>query len=117
MKGRSNVFHDNPYQPASDLLGSDPRDQASDVFVKNVRRSAWPLFVIWGFVVGASLPVALGLFQLHSISVYNASLPPGTATCGNPVVGALALIFFLGPFGGFVGAVIGGAISAVTVRR
>lgn len=62
-----------------------------------------------GFCIGASIPGCLGVYTHHQFNAYVESLPPGEFVCGNPGIVPMALIVFVAPFLGFVGA-IGGAI-------
>lgn len=85
----------NPYAPAT-LENSTPVVERRS----NTRR----IFV--GVALGCSLPLLLGSYGLSQESAYNATLPPGTAACGNGALGPIFLIVFVAPFFGFVGGVV-----------
>lgn len=59
-----------------------------------------------GFLLGASPPVLLAIYHYYQFQVFVASLPPGTAVCGNSVMWSITLIIFVAPVSGCLGAVI-----------
>lgn len=61
-----------------------------------------------GLLVGAALPEAAGICLLAHNIAYNASHPlgPNEGRCGMPMLGALALIVFVGPVCGSIGAAV-----------
>jgi hypothetical protein len=60
-----------------------------------------------GFVLGAALPVGLGVHMHYELNAYVASQPPGTFVCGLPGLVPIGLIFGVGPFLGCIGAMLG----------
>lgn len=89
----------NPYHP--------PQHQGG----KPSRPRPWCGLLI-GFAVGALPPLALGVRGWYSFESYVASLPPGTAVCGNGMLGVLLLIFFVAPVTGSAGALVGWGIAS-----
>lgn len=61
---------------------------------------------IVGFIAGAALPEAVGIYMMAHNVAYNASHPlgPNEARCGMPALGAFAMILFVGPLCGVIGA-------------
>ena len=62
-----------------------------------------------GCGLGAALPVLLGVYGMTSDWVYSATLNPlpNSARCGLGALCWIGLIFVIGPFFGFFGAVCG----------
>ncbi|MEM6692185.1 MAG: hypothetical protein AAF664_22340 [Planctomycetota bacterium] len=65
------------------------------------------LFVLAGLLIGASFPLTYGIHTIIQFREYAATLPPETAMCGMPLLGAYAMIFMATPFCGLVGAAVG----------
>ena len=63
-------------------------------------------WMMTGFVLAASIPVAFGAHILHRESVYYASLPPRTAACGMGSLGALVIMIFGVPVFGLIGGTV-----------
>lgn len=78
--------------------------RAPNFFPKNSMRAS-----LVGFLAGAALPEAAGIYLLAHDIAYNASLPlgPNEARCGMPALGAWAMVLFVGPLSGIAGATIG----------
>ena len=70
-------------------------------------------WMMTGFVLAASIPVAFGAYILHRESVYYASLPPGTAACGMGSLGALVIMIFGVPVFGLIGGTVGWVASKI----
>ncbi|MEZ6144445.1 MAG: hypothetical protein R3B91_03220 [Planctomycetaceae bacterium] len=72
---------------------------------------------IIGFVLGATIPIAYGIYIIDRTHSYWESFAndPNTGFCGMPIVGAWVIIFAGGPIGAMCGAMIGriGARSIV----
>ena len=66
-----------------------------------------------GFTVGAAAPVAFGIYGMHQHNIYVASLGPNEAACGMGALGAMAMIFVIGPFCGMIGAGSGWIASGI----
>lgn len=67
-------------------------------------------WVLIGFMIGASIPVAWGAYMLYRASLYAASLPPGTAQCGMGSLAAMIVMIVLigsAPICGLVGGFVG----------
>ncbi|QDT04470.1 hypothetical protein K227x_28610 [Rubripirellula lacrimiformis] len=82
----------NPYSPTD----ADPRallEQPRSEF----RR------LLLGAAIGAALPLLFGGYGLYQSWEYAASLPPGSAACGNAGLGPLVMIVFVAPFLGMIG--------------
>ncbi|MCA9074065.1 MAG: hypothetical protein KDA93_03460 [Planctomycetaceae bacterium] len=64
---------------------------------------------IIGFVLGAVVPITLGIYIIHRTHSYYESFlhDPNVGFCGMPIVGAWLIIFAGGPIGAMCGAVIG----------
>lgn len=75
-------------------------------------RSRWRWAVI-GFALGAAVPVAFGMYGIHQHNIYVASLGPNEGACGMGALGALAMIFVIGPFCGMFGAGSGWIASGI----
>ena len=89
----------NPYQTPVVLDGST---------VQPIRRlNIW----FFGFAVGAIPPAALGSYDYISFQIYVASLPPGTAACGNMAMESFFLVFVCAPICGLIGAIAGKILS------
>jgi hypothetical protein len=85
----------NPFQPPDNI----EHDVLPVAKPKSALRWAWI-----GFVCGASLPVAYGVYGMQHHFVYIASLAPGEAACGMSALGSMAMIFVVGPICGMIGA-------------
>ena len=68
---------------------------------------------IIGFVAGAALPVAYGVYVVVHEIAYYASLGPGEGACGMGMCLAYSLIFIVGPVCGSVVAITVAASSAI----
>lgn len=79
----------NPYQPVSTASVHANRSSA---FVRSVI----------AFLVGFAPLAGLGLKNYHQFRLAVASLPPGTAVCGNPVIECGALVFVIAPVCGLI---------------
>ena len=86
-------------QPPQDPDTPDLPDQD----LNHLRRS------LIGAASGAALPVLAGFYFVYQFSAYTATLPPGTAVCGTPLLLPVCLFFFVAP----VMALIGGVIAAL----
>lgn len=63
---------------------------------------------IIGFVLGAVIPIALGMYTLHEMSDRASTVTDANiAFCGMEVIGAWLLIYAGGPIGALCGGVIG----------
>ena len=63
--------------------------------------------------LGAAVPVAFGSYGMYQHNIYLASLGPNEAACGNGALGALAMIFVVGPVCGMIGAGSGWIASGI----
>lgn len=68
---------------------------------------------IFGFVVGAALPVAYGVYIVIHETAHRATLGPGEGACGLGMCLAYSLIFIVGPVCGTVVATAVAAGSAI----
>ena len=66
-----------------------------------------------GFAFGAAAPVGYGIYGMHQHNIYVASLGPNEGVCGMGALGALAMIFVIGPFCGIVCAGLGWIASGI----
>lgn len=66
-----------------------------------------------GFALGAAVPVAFGMYGIHQHNIYVASLGPNEGACGMGALGAMAMIFVIGPFCGMIGAGSGWIASGI----
>lgn len=64
-------------------------------------------WALTGLLLGAAPPVGLGFNGVLQFNVYVASLPPDAGVCGMPMLGPIALILFIGPVCGIIGAASG----------
>ncbi|MCA9026337.1 MAG: hypothetical protein KDA86_14110 [Planctomycetaceae bacterium] len=73
---------------------------------------------IIGFVLGATIPIAYGIYIIDRTHSYWESFAndPNTGFCGMPIVGAWVIIFAGGPIGAMCGAMIG-RIGASVYRQ
>ena len=60
-----------------------------------------------GLLFGAALPITCGIYGIYQFQLYVATLPPDMPVCGNPVLGAYAMILVVGPVFGLIGAALG----------
>lgn len=88
----------NPYQPPKN------KSRCGLANAKPVSKGRWALI---GFFLGAALPVVFGVYGAYQFHRYVATLPPDTPVCGNPVLGAYAMILVVGPVFGSIGAALG----------
>ena len=78
----------NPYQATSDV-GPTASQQKP-------QKNRWWL----GFALGAIPPALLGCYGYYNFQLYVASLPPGSAVCGNPAIESILLVVFVSPICG-----------------
>ena len=69
------------------------------------------LWMLTGFLLAATVPVAFGAYGLHRESVYAAALPSGTGACGMGSFGAMIIMIVGGPFCGMIGGIVGWVAS------
>lgn len=72
-----------------------------------------------GFLAGSFIPFAYGVQWMANDISYRAAMPklPNQAFCGMGTLGAIALLFVIGPACGAVGAVVGWAITRKFRRK
>ncbi|WP_417388368.1 hypothetical protein [Gimesia sp.] len=70
-----------------------------------------------GALLGASIPIMLAVYQIQQFSAYTATLPPGTAVCGMPMLIPIALILFVAPIMGLIGGGTGLLLVVIKQRR
>lgn len=97
----------DPYRPP------ESKAAIASSAVKPRSKGLWALI---GFGISVALPIGAGVYSIYQFNVYVATLPPGTAVCGNPVLGAYVLILIGGPFCGFLGAASGWAAAMINWR-
>lgn len=89
-----------------------PGDPSLTTVTTDRPRSRWRLAMI-GFAVGAAAPVAIGMYGIHQHNIYIASLGPNEDVCGTGALGAMVMIFVIGPFLGMIGACSGWIASQI----
>ena len=94
----------NPYQVP------DSATRTATNIVRPRLRWRWALL---GFTIAATAPVAFGMYGMHQHRLYIASLGPNEAACGMGALGALAMIFVIGPFCGMIGGCAGWIASGI----
>ena len=79
----------NPYEPASATSGLT---------------NHLPSFVlsVIAFFIGFAPLAGIGIKNYYQFRLAVASLPPGTAVCGNTVIECAALVFVIGPVCGLI---------------
>ncbi|MGB7325689.1 MAG: hypothetical protein WBD31_12515 [Rubripirellula sp.] len=107
---------DNPYRPVADTRMTETPDDSIVIPPIPHQRPVW-LGTLLGFAIGAAIPVGMGVYSIAQSSAYEATLPPGSATCGMPMLGAMFMIFFGGPCGGLVGGLVGAVVSCCIPSR
>ena len=85
----------NPYESPTD---------ASKAAMPNQSPRSRARWTIIGFALGAAVPVAFGTYGMHQHNIYLASLGQNEAACGTGAIGAMAMIFIVGPVCGMIGA-------------
>jgi|TARA_R110001592_G_scaffold343251_1_gene633585 hypothetical protein len=79
----------------------------------------WLTRIRWflaGAMLGASIPVMLGVYLIQQFSAYTATLPPGTAVCGMPMLIPIALFVFVAPIMGLIGGGTGLLLVVIEQR-
>lgn len=97
------------------MAEQNPYDSPGHGVVAERLRPRSGVAALVGLVIGGLPPFALGAWGWYSFACYVATQPPGTPVCGNPVLGALFLVFIVAPITGVIGALVGWVIA--TWRR
>ena len=95
---------DNPYEAdGHDLAGE--ANMGSQSFTRR-----WSMY---GALVAAAAPVGYGILLGFEHLRYVSALPPGTPACGTSMVGAVFLIFIVGPMLACGGGLVGGVLARI----
>ncbi|HBL44963.1 hypothetical protein [Gimesia sp.] len=70
-----------------------------------------------GAAVGASIPITLAVYLFQQFSAYTATLPPGTAVCGMPLLLPWALLLIVAPILGLLGGGAGLLLVEIKQRK
>ena len=109
VNGCSKEMRDsNPYQPP------EGRSRNGSANAKPLSRRRWALL---GLLFGAAFPITCGIYGIYQFQLYVATLPPDMPVCGNPVLGAYAMILVVGPVFGLIGAALGWVTAFLVGNR
>ena len=89
------------------------RSPNNETIKQSARMRARKRWILIGFALGASVPMAFGMYGIQQHYIYISTLGPNEAACGMGALGALAMIFVVGPFLDTIGAVSGWIASEV----
>lgn len=98
-------MNDTSPDPAKDESTPD----TNEIWLTRIR------WILAGALLGASIPIMLGVYQIQQFSAYTATLPPGTAVCGMPMIIPIALILFVAPIMGLIGG--GTGLLLVVIKQ
>ena len=98
----------NPYQSPQDT----PAKANPDLPLST--RSHWPSI---GFFIAAAYPFCSGVYAWHQFGVYAASLGPGEAACGMPVLATFFQIVIVAPIAGIFGACVASIAAVLRMPR
>ena len=95
----------NPYKPSIASAASAGRSSPG------TKRSAWK-WAGYGFVVGAVIPIGLGIYSLWSDAAYHTAHPEvDQYRCGLGGLAVMVAIFIMPPIFGCIGALVGAVLS------
>ncbi len=88
-------------------------ESTSDATASGLSRLRWFLA---GALLGASIPIMLGVYLIQQFSAYTATLPPDVGVCGTPLLMPIALFVIVAPTMGLIGGATGLLLVVIKQR-